>query len=122
MHLLELVRERVNRDVIGTILDAGVGFDLVDDAELARATILVRERWIGASRFRAVVVPDVHAMPGEPLAALERFADAEGAVIATGHAPVRPAGRRTPEERASFGSRVDALFARSRNRVAVIPH
>ena len=35
MHLLELVRERIGGDVIGSILDSGYGFDLADDRALA---------------------------------------------------------------------------------------
>ncbi len=111
MHLLELVRERVDRDVVGTILDAGRGFDLVDDAALGRGAIAQRELIIGASRFKTVVVPGAHAMPMETLAALERFADGGIQVLAYGKAPVRPAGRTSPEAQAAFATRATALFS-----------
>ena len=122
MHLLDLVRERLDKQVIGSILDSGLGFDLVDDAALAvHGTIGDRQLTIGASRFRAVVVPAVHAMPVETLAVLEQFADAGGVVIATGHAPVRPPGRGQGDAHTAFGVRVQALFARPDGRAVVVP-
>ena len=66
MHLLELVRERLGSEVVGAILDAGYGFDFVDDQALARhARIEGNTLAIGAGRYRAVVVPHVEAMPAE---------------------------------------------------------
>ncbi len=122
MHLLDLVRERLDKQVIGSILDAGLGFDLVDDAALAgHGTVADRQLTIGASRFRIVVVPAVHAMPAETLTVLERFADAGGVVIATGGPPVRPPGRQQADSRAAFEARVQALFARPDGRAVVIP-
>ena len=120
MHLLELVRERVNRDVVGAILDAGLGFDLVDDASLARGTVAQRELIIGASRFKTVVVPDAHAMPTETLAALERFADGGIQVLAYGKAPVRPSGRTSPEAQAAFARRAMALFSSGSRQTGVV--
>ena len=120
MHLLELVRERIDREVFGAILDAGLGFDLVDDGALTRGTMQGGEWTIGASRFRAIVVPDAHAVPAETLAALERFAESGGVVIATGAAPSRPAGRSSPDEQVAFANRAKALFSRPDGRAVVL--
>ncbi len=65
MHLLELVRERLGREVVGSILDAGYGFDFVDDQALTRTR--TRRRQHAGDRRRPVSrgrrVPNVEAMP-----------------------------------------------------------
>ena len=120
MHLLELVRERLGSEVIGSILDAGYGFDLVDDQALAHhARIDGQALAIGAGRYRVVVVPDVEAMATETLDTLARFVEAGGIVIATRQAPVRPPGRSTwPHATASRRAR-RRLFSRGDGRTTV---
>ena len=74
MHLLELVRERLGSEVIGSILDAGYGFDLVDDKALAHhARIDGDALAIGVGRYRVIVVPNVEAMPIETVDTLKRY-------------------------------------------------
>ncbi len=120
MHLLELVRERLGREVIGSILDAGYGFDLVDDKALAHhARIDGQALAIGAGRYRVVVVPNVEAMATETLDVLARFVDAGGLIIATTHAPARPPGRSTVAARDDFAARAKALFTRADGRATV---
>jgi hypothetical protein len=122
MHLLELARERLGADVIGSILDAGYGLDLVDDGALvSQARVQGNAFAIGSGRYRAVVVPGVEAMPEETLAALERFAAAGVALIATTRPPVRPAGRRDAAVREAFRARAAALFSGADGRGAVVP-
>ena len=120
MHLLELVRERLGSEVIGSILDAGYGFDLVDDQALTRhARIEDHTLAIGAGRYRIVVVPDVEAMPADTLDSLERFVEAGGVVVAARHAPTRPPGRTSAVARDAFAARAKALFARDDGRATV---
>ncbi len=120
MHLLELVRERLGSEVIGSILDAGYGFDLVDDRALAHhARIDGQALAIGAGRYRVVVVPNVEAMPAETLDVLARFVEAGGVVVATRQAPARPPGRSTVAAREAFATRAKALFARADGRATV---
>jgi len=120
MHLLDLVRERLGREVIGSILDAGFGFDLVDDQALTRhARIEGHTLAIGAGRYRVVVVPHVEAMPADTLDSLERFVEAGGSVVATRHVPARPPGRTTAVARDAFAARAKALFTRADRRAVV---
>ena len=116
-HLLELVRERIGPAVPAAILDAGYGFDVVDDGALAApASIQGNELVIGAQRFRTVVLPAVRTMPAETLSRLRAFAAAGGRVIATDCLPDTTPGLRgepltldmplTPTPAASLG---DAL-------------
>jgi alpha-L-rhamnosidase len=120
MHLLELVRDRLGSDVIGSILDAGYGFDLVDDRALAHhARIDGQALAIGAGFYRVVVVPTVEAMPAETLDVLARFVEAGGVVVATRQAPARPPGRSTVATRDDFAARAKALFTRTDGRATV---
>ena len=120
MHLLELVRERLGREVIGSILDAGFGFDLVDDQALARhARVEGATLAIGSGRYRIVVVPNVEAMPADTLETLERFVEAGGSVVATNQVPARPPGRTTAATRDAFSARARAVFTRADGRAVV---
>jgi hypothetical protein len=112
MHLLDLVRERLGEEIVGSVLDAGYGFDAVDDDALVTHARLDGDRVaIGAGLYRAIVLPPLDAMPTATLAAVERFAAAGVVVISAGRTPARPAGRHSDAERARFGERVRALFA-----------
>ena len=94
-HLLDLLRERVGTVVPGAILDAGYGFDLIDDAALAPpASIANGELSVGQQRYRAIVLPAVRTMPAETLARLRAFAAAGGRVIALDRVPERTPGFR----------------------------
>ena len=114
-HLLELLRERIGPAVPAAILDAGYGFDVVDDGALALASVAgnatngedevrshravdarmrVGELVIGAQRFRTVVLPAVRTMPAETAARLRAFSAAGGRVIATDRLPEAHPGLR----------------------------
>lgn len=121
MHLLELVRERMGSEVVASILDAGYGFDLVDDQALTRQVRIDGDVLaIGAGRYRVVVVPDVEAMPVNTLEALQRFADAGGVLVATHRAPSRPPGLSEVNARTTFGARAKSLFERPDGRARVV--
>ena len=112
MHLLDLVKERLGEEIVGSVLDAGYGFDAVDDDALVRYARVDGDRVaIGAGRYRAIVLPPIDAMPLATLTTLERFASAGVVVISVGKAPSRPAGRHQDDARRQFGERVRALFA-----------
>lgn len=119
MHLLDLVKERLGEEIVGSVLDAGYGFDAVDDDALVAHARLDGDRVaIGAGRYRAIVLPPMDAMPAATLAAIERFAAAGVVVISAGRTPSRPAGRHSEDERTRFRERVRALFAARAKTVA----
>ena len=93
-HLLDLLRERVGTAVPGAILDAGFGFDLVDDAALAPSSVTDGALVVGPQRYRAIVLPAVRTMPAETLARLRAFAAGGGRVIALDRVPERTPGLR----------------------------
>ncbi|MEO5824013.1 MAG: glycosyl hydrolase [Vicinamibacteraceae bacterium] len=92
-HLLDLLRERIGTAVPGAILDAGFGFDLIDDAALAPPSTIEGGALVaGGQRHRIIVLPAVRTMPAETLARLRAFAAAGGHVIATDRLPERTPG------------------------------
>jgi hypothetical protein len=112
MHLLDLVKERLGEEIVGSILDAGYGFDAVDDEALTRhAKLAGNTVAIGSGHYRVVVLPAMDAMPVATLEALERYAAAGVVVVSAGRTPSRPAGRHSDAERAAFAARVQDLFA-----------
>jgi hypothetical protein len=94
-HLLDLLRERIGPAVPAAILDAGYGFDLIDDHALTEpARIEGRELVVGSQRFRAIVLPAVRTMPAGTLARLRAFQAAGGLVLAVDRFPERTPGLR----------------------------
>ena len=119
IHLLDLVKECLGEEIVGSILDSGYGFDAVDDGALTRhARLEGNAVAIGAGRYRGIVLPAMDAMPLATLEALETFAAAGVVVVSAGRTPSRPAGRHSDAERAAFAARVRALFSA---RSAVVP-
>ena len=112
-HLLDLLRERVGTAVPGAILDAGFGFDLVDDWALdQKGAIDGRTLTIGANRYRAVVLPAVRTMPLATLRRLEAFAQAGGVIVTLERAPESIPGLQVAEDDgAAFAAARDRMFA-----------
>jgi hypothetical protein len=92
---IETLRERLGPDVVPSVLEAGFGFDFVDDEALR----------LRSQSYRAVILPGVERIPIESLTILQRFAERGGLVIAT---------RRLPELAPGFTSS-DADHARTRD-------
>ncbi|MCM3881055.1 MAG: hypothetical protein ND807_13180, partial [Vicinamibacterales bacterium] len=77
VNMIETLRERIGPAVVSKVLEAGFGFDFVDDEALRASSAM----------HRVVIVPGVERMPSETLRALETFARAGGVVIATRRLP-----------------------------------
>jgi hypothetical protein len=114
-HLLDLLRERVGTAVPGAILDAGFGFDLVDDWALhQKGAIDGKTLTIGGNRYRAVVLPAVRTMPIWTLRRLADFAQAGGVIVTLDRAPESIPGLQIADiERADFTAIRDRVFATS---------
>jgi hypothetical protein len=110
-HLLELVKERLGEEIVGSILDAGYGFDAVDDEALVTHARLEGDAVaIGAGRYRIIVLPAMDAMPAATLEVLERIAASGVVVVSVARSPARPSGRHSDAERSAFAARATALF------------
>jgi hypothetical protein len=121
-HLLDLVRERVGTAVPAAILDAGYGFDLVDDRALQQdARIDGPAIGVGAARWRVLVLPAVRTMPLATLRRIAAFAAAGGIVVAIDRTPDAMPGLRVADaDRAAFAEAAGALFG-PQGKVPTVP-
>jgi hypothetical protein len=81
VNLIETLRDRIGASVIPQVLDAGFGFDFVDDEALKTAR-----------PYRAIVLPGVERIPGETLRRLDQFVRSGGALVATRRLPALSPG------------------------------
>ena len=84
----EVMEARFGPYLIARLLEAGYGFDFVDDtainrfAQVENATLV-----LNGNRYGIVVLPGVERMPSETLRKLDRFARQGGVLVATHRAP-----------------------------------
>jgi len=106
------VSQRLGRDVIGRILDAGYNLDFVDDPLLEmRGKVQGDCLAFGDVRYRAVVLAGVERMPPATIQKLEAFAQAGGIVIATRGIPSKAPGfKATPEDQRAVQDAAKRLF------------
>jgi hypothetical protein len=78
LNLWKTIRERIGPDIIPAVLDAGYGFDLVDDGLLERAT---------GRNYKAVLLANIRYLPDVARAWLAAFARNGGQVLAVGRRP-----------------------------------
>ncbi len=122
-HLLELLRERIGPVVPAAILDAGFGFDVIDDAALGTGTpasMAGGALTVGGQSYRVIVLPAVVTMPAETQATLRAFIAGGGRVVAVDRLPERTPGLRgeplpagltlTPTPATSLGAALQAAL------------
>ncbi|MET7280096.1 glycosyl hydrolase [Kribbella sp. NPDC005582] len=73
--------------VLATLAEAGHDSDLIDSHHLAQARTVDQRLTVGNCAYRALVVPDLHAVRDETLRAIRRYAEAGGTVIVLGDVP-----------------------------------
>ncbi len=112
VHLFDMLREHVGPALVSSLLDAGFGFDVVDDAQLVpTARVEGRELVVGAARYRAVVLPGVEVMPPQTLDLLTAFARAGGTVVASRRVPaLAPGFRSGPQQHGHVARAAATLF------------
>jgi alpha-L-rhamnosidase len=87
-YMIEALGERLGKDIVTRVLDAGFGFDFVDGDVIDRlGRIESGALVVGSNRYRAVVLPGVERIPLGTYRKLEVFARNGGALIATRRAP-----------------------------------
>ncbi len=87
-YMIEALGERIGKDVVGHVLDAGFGFDFLDGDAIDRLGRVENGAFVaGSNRYRAVVLPGVDRIPLDTYRKLEAFARGGGALIATRRAP-----------------------------------
>ena len=87
-YMIEALGERLGKDVVARVLNAGFGFDFVDGDVIDRlGRIESGALVVGSNRYRAVVLPGVERIPLGTFRKLEAFARSGGALIAARRAP-----------------------------------
>lgn len=84
----------VARALLEELVGLGIDADLVDEASLTAASVDGSRIRVGTEHYRALVLPDMGALPEAVLAILNRFAAAGGLVVVLGGAPTRTERRR----------------------------
>jgi hypothetical protein len=84
----ETVQRLLGANLIGRILEAGYGFDLIDDDAINRlAEVRDRALLVSGNRYPIIILPGVERIPLETLEKLASFARLGGSLVATRRAP-----------------------------------
>lgn len=88
VNTIETLRELIGPAVMPKVIEAGLGFDLIDDEALqALGRVEGGALRIGSAAYRAVILPGVERIPPAAMRTLESFARSGGVVIATRRLP-----------------------------------
>ena len=108
---IDTLRERLGTNIVPAVLDAGFGFDFVDDEALR----------VKSASYRAIVLPAVERLPIATLQRLEQFAERGGLVVATHRIPeFAPGFRSTETDHAAVRAGAERLFRASGAKGRVI--
>jgi hypothetical protein len=89
----EAMETRLGPFLIARLLEAGYGFDFVDDGALNRfAQVENGTLVLNGNRYGIVILPGVERMPSETLQKLDRFAQQGGVLVATHRTPALAPG------------------------------
>jgi alpha-L-rhamnosidase len=87
-YMTEALGERIGKDIVVRILEAGFGLDFIDGDAIDRlGKVEHGTLGLGASRYRAMVLPGVERIPPATYRKLEAFARDGGVLIATRRTP-----------------------------------
>jgi len=92
VNLRELLVQRVGRELVPKLIEAGYGFDFFDDEILKAGRVERGGIRLGAHRYGIVVLPNVETIQPETYKRLEEFVRAGGLLIATRQTPARAPG------------------------------
>jgi hypothetical protein len=93
VNLREVLAQRLGRDLIPQLVDAGYNFDLFDDGAFEQTGRIDKGALVlGQNRYRVVILPNVETISPEAYRRLEEFARGGGIVIATRQIPARDPG------------------------------
>lgn len=110
VHLIDVERDLVGEKLMPALFESGYNLDFFDDEILQKNGKVEKDiLTLGASKYRAVVLPGIERMPVESLRKLDEFVKNGGIVIATRRKPeIAPGVKATDAEKAE----VKAISAR----------
>jgi hypothetical protein len=92
------LRDRLGREIIPAVLEAGFNFDFFDDEVLRQLGRIERgSLTLGPNKYKAVILPNVERIPLDTLRKLEEYARGGGVVIATRRLPALAPGFKDAE-------------------------
>ena len=111
VHLFDMLREQAGSTLVGSLLDAGFAFYVIDERHLFDARVDGRELVIDKARYKAVVVPGAVIMPPQTMDLLVSFVRAGGTVVATRRRPSQAPGfKATGEQHAHVARAAETLL------------
>ena len=98
VNLRELLVQRVGRELIPQLLEAGHNFDFFDDDAFKQTGRLEKGAlWLGSNRYQIVILPNVETMRPETYKRFEEFVRGGGTLIATRQTPSKAPGLKASE-------------------------
>ncbi|MDQ6788365.1 MAG: glycoside hydrolase [Acidobacteriota bacterium] len=122
VHLIEAERELVGEKIMPAIFEAGYNLDFFDDEMLKTIGKVEGDNLdLGASKYRAVVLPGIERMPLESLRKLDEFVKNGGILIASRRKPeVTPGYKTTEHEQNEFNEITKRLFGSTNANVKFV--
>ncbi|HEY0461525.1 MAG TPA: glycosyl hydrolase [Pyrinomonadaceae bacterium] len=123
VHLIDMEREMVGEKLLPALFESGYNLDFFDDAMLNAVGKVEKDNLaLGASRYKAVVLPGIERIPLESLRKLDEFVKNGGILIATRRLPsIVPGMKATDAEQSELKSIVARLFDGKNPRVKLVP-
>jgi hypothetical protein len=122
VHLIDMERELVGEKLMPGLFESGYNLDFFDDAMFSTVGKIEKDDLsLGASRYKAVVLPGIERMPLESLRKLDDFVKNGGILIATRKLPsIVPGMKATEAEQSELKSIVARLFDGKNPRVKFV--
>ena len=113
INLRELLAQRVGRDLIPQLLEAGYNFDFFDDDAFKQVGRVEKGALaLGANRYPIVILPNVETMRAETYQRLDEFVRGGGILLATGQTPSKAPGlKASASDHSLIKERSQRLFA-----------
>lgn len=123
VHLIDVERDLVGEKLMPALFESGYNLDFFDDGMLNAVGKVEKDNLIlGASKYKAVVLPGIERIPVESLRKLDEFVKSGGILIATRRKPeIAPGLKATDAEKAEVKSISARLFDGKNPRVKFAP-
>jgi alpha-L-rhamnosidase len=123
VHLIDAERDLVGEKLMPALFESGYNLDFFDDGILNSVGKIEKDNLVlGASKYKAVVLPGIERIPLESLRKLDEFVKSGGILIATGRKPeIAPGMKATEAEKAEVKSIAARLFDGTNPKVKFVP-
>ena len=122
VHLIDAERELVGEKIMPALFESGYNLDFFDDEMLKNIGRAEKDNLnLGASKYRAVVLPGIERMPIESVRKLDEFVKNGGSVVAARKIPsIVPGMKATEAEQGELKATMARLFDGSNPHVKFV--